>query len=66
LPFFAENEHELFKSIQNDEPMLEGMSDNLKSLLGLMMEKDPEKRITIKEILEHPWMNEPPPLEIFS
>ena len=34
------------------------ISDKLKDLITNMLQKDPSKRLTIDEVLEHPWFNE--------
>jgi [calcium/calmodulin-dependent protein kinase] kinase len=49
----------LYRSIQEDDlqiPMEPEISSNLKNLLCRLLNKDPEKRITLNELLEHPWV----------
>ena len=48
----------LKKVIVNDEPKtIEKISDNARSLLHGLLNKDPSKRLTCDEILRHPWIN---------
>lgn len=35
------------------------ISDQAKDLVQKMLEKDPEKRLTATEALQHPWFNKP-------
>ena len=35
------------------------LSEDLKNLIAKMLDMDPLKRITVVEILNHPWMNQP-------
>ena len=59
FPFRGNNETELRKSIiSGNFPKLIDISENLKDLLDKLLEINPEKRITIDEILKHPWLNE--------
>ena len=37
----------------------ENVSDSLKQLIKGMLEKDPQERLTIADVLEHPWFNKP-------
>ena len=41
---------------QNPKP-IEKISDNARDLLNGLLNKDPNKRFTIDEILKHPWIN---------
>ena len=57
LPFDSTNVLELFDNIQNDPltfPVTIG-STPLRDLLTQMLEKDPEKRISLEGILNHRW-----------
>lgn len=55
-PFSSSNLFELFRSICSDEIYFPpSMSKGLRQLLEMILCKDPEKRITIAEILYHPW-----------
>ena len=58
LPFTDSDDYKLYKRI------IEGkisyplhLSEKAKDLLSKILEKNPEKRITIKKIKEHPWFN---------
>uniref|UniRef100_A0A8D3EC93 Protein kinase domain-containing protein n=1 Tax=Scophthalmus maximus TaxID=52904 RepID=A0A8D3EC93_SCOMX len=69
-PFYDEYIISLHKKIKNkpvDFPETPLISDELKELIGRMLDKNPETRITIPEIKLHPWMTEnglnPLPLE---
>ena len=58
LPFLGEDEKELTEKIKGSDVNWgerEG-SEELKDLIGRMMEKDSKKRITVEEIGEHKWM----------
>ena len=51
------NSLELQYSIVNNEPKeIENLSNEGKDLLRKILQKDPKKRITCEEILNHPWM----------
>ena len=53
------NSLDLQYSIINNEPKeIENISKEGKDLLNKLLEKNPEKRITLEEILEHPWMKD--------
>ena len=59
FPFRGVNEIELRKSIlSGNYPKLVDISDNLKDLLSKLLEVNPDKRITLDEIMKHPWMND--------
>ena len=59
FPFRGINETELRKNIiSGNYPTLNDISDNLRDLLSKLLEIDPAKRITLEEILKHPWLNE--------
>ena len=48
----------LKKAIINNVPKrIEKISDNARDLLHGLLNKDPEKRMTCDEILNHPWLN---------
>ncbi|KAG0230956.1 hypothetical protein BGX31_005691 [Mortierella sp. GBA43] len=63
-PFNAETEFELFNMIPRVQPSYEsvpGREDvcpELKDLLSRLLEKDVSRRITLKEVKEHPWVVE--------
>jgi len=57
FPFNASNPRELFQSILKDSLVFpQGISSDLKSLLKLMLEKDPSNRASYKSIIRHPWL----------
>ena len=58
LPFNKSKENGLEYSILNKElPKINGVSEEANNLLKNILEKDPNKRYTANQILEHPWMN---------
>ena len=58
LPFNKSKENGLEYSIINNElPKIKGVSEEANDLLKNILEKDPNKRYTADQILEHPWMN---------
>ena len=65
LPFVPENREnivELFKLISNGDIDYNKngviISDEMKTLLQHLLEKDPEKRFTANDIVNYPWLNE--------
>lgn len=57
VPFKASNMKELHKMIIKGKYNLkEEISPEAKDLLRSMLETDPQKRISIKKILNHPWI----------
>lgn len=70
-PFFDENQDVLtHKIITADyvflEPWWDEVSDEAKDLITKMLVIDPEERITIDEIREHPWLKDAVPLQTSS
>ncbi|KAH7053984.1 kinase-like domain-containing protein [Linnemannia elongata] len=64
-PFIADTEFELFNiiprkplSFPEGVPGRETVDAGLKDLLSRLLEKDVYKRITLKEVKEHPWVTE--------
>ncbi|KAF9939617.1 hypothetical protein BGZ67_009197 [Mortierella alpina] len=64
-PFIADTEFELFNIIPRKEPNLmdsvprrDFVDPGLKDLLSRLLEKNVYKRITLKEVKEHPWVTE--------
>ncbi|XP_049578426.1 calcium/calmodulin-dependent protein kinase 1Db [Syngnathus scovelli] len=60
-PFYDENDSKLFEQIlkadyEFDAPYWDDISDSAKDFIGRLMEKDPEKRFTCDQALEHPWI----------
>ena len=59
LPFDDENISSLYKKIQlgvYEKP--EWLSKGSLEMLQAMLQTDPKKRITVKELLQHPWLME--------
>ncbi|GAB7343701.1 hypothetical protein MBLNU457_1684t1 [Dothideomycetes sp. NU457] len=57
IPFEKGSMLELYDSIRADEFDLPGKQDpNLVDLMRQILEKNPEKRITMKQLREHPWV----------
>ncbi|XP_042859766.1 calcium/calmodulin-dependent protein kinase kinase 1-like isoform X4 [Penaeus japonicus] len=59
LPFHDENIVVLYDKIRNAPLVFSPapfVSEDLKDLISLMLEKDPAKRITLPDIKEHPWV----------
>ena len=58
LPFTDPDESKLYKKIISGKLSFPHyLSENAKDLLNKILEKDPQKRITIKKIKKHPWFN---------
>lgn len=58
LPFNDENVGILIEKIKSSEPIYpSSMSHGVKDLLKRMLEKNPTKRIDLKDIINHPWVN---------
>ncbi|KAK8551751.1 hypothetical protein V6N13_120188 [Hibiscus sabdariffa] len=60
-PFWGETEKEIFKAVSEGNLDLESqpwpsISDAAKDLIRKMLARDPKKRITAAQALEHPWM----------
>jgi serine/threonine protein kinase len=56
-PFQADIEVQLYDNIKNNEVQFPHKIDaDLQDLIERLLEKDPEKRITIPEIKKHPWL----------
>ncbi|KAF7115039.1 hypothetical protein CNMCM5793_001075 [Aspergillus hiratsukae] len=57
LPFEKQSIFELYEAIKNDPVVCEGETDgNFKDLMLRILEKDPNKRITMRELRVHPWV----------
>jgi len=57
VPFKANNMQDLHKLILAAKYNLKDeISESAKSLLRALLEPDPVKRLTIKQVLTHPWM----------
>lgn len=59
LPFYSNDVVELFDKIEKDSVTFPSscQDEEAKDLILSILEKDPEKRITLEAILQHPWMN---------
>ncbi|CAG8724473.1 10186_t:CDS:10, partial [Racocetra persica] len=60
LPFVKDNIVDLYESIRNDDitfPEGSNPDPDLMDLLHKILEKDPEKRIIMSKLREHPWVN---------
>jgi serine/threonine protein kinase len=58
VPFFTKEVQDLYLLITKSEyTPLQGSSPELEDLISKILEKNPSKRITSEQILEHPWMN---------
>ncbi|KAL0012349.1 hypothetical protein SO802_007457 [Lithocarpus litseifolius] len=60
-PFWAENEKGIFDAVLRGELDFQSepwplISESAKDLIRKMLTKDPKKRITAAEVLEHPWI----------
>ena len=59
LPFNKSKDHDLEYAILNTNPKeIPDISQEAKNLLKNILEKDPKKRYTEDQILEHPWLND--------
>ncbi|KAL5375017.1 hypothetical protein DPSP01_011507 [Paraphaeosphaeria sporulosa] len=56
IPFERHGMIELYQAIRMEQPEYDECDDNLKDLLQKLLEKDPQKRITMEQIREHPWV----------
>ena len=58
LPFNKDKDHDLEYAILNKNiKEISDISEEANNLLKNILEKDPNKRFTANQILEHPWMN---------
>ncbi|XP_053932452.1 calcium/calmodulin-dependent protein kinase type 1 isoform X2 [Cuculus canorus] len=60
-PFYDENDAKLFEQIlraeyEFDSPYWDDISDSAKDFIQHLMEKDPCKRFTCEQALQHPWI----------
>ncbi|KAH9827362.1 calcium/calmodulin-dependent protein kinase kinase cmkC-like [Teratosphaeria destructans] len=57
IPFEQTGMLDLYESIRNDDLVLDNEQDrNFEDLMRRTLEKDPDKRITMVELREHPWV----------
>ena len=55
-PFVGENEMQIFENIRlKDIEFPKEINNDLKDLILLLLQKEPEKRPTIRQIKKHPW-----------
>ncbi len=60
-PFLAGSIINLYNKIINDPLVFPFAIDpSLQDLLTHMLEKDPAKRYTLQEVIQHPWLRQPP------
>ncbi|KAJ0410257.1 hypothetical protein P43SY_002589 [Pythium insidiosum] len=59
LPFFSNDMIKLFEKIEQDPLVFPAdcQDDELKDLITRLLEKDPEKRISVEATLQHPWLH---------
>uniref|UniRef100_A0A2M3ZFM8 calcium/calmodulin-dependent protein kinase n=1 Tax=Anopheles braziliensis TaxID=58242 RepID=A0A2M3ZFM8_9DIPT len=59
VPFIATSVPGVYEKIKGDPleyPPTSTISDELRDLIGRMLDKDPQQRITLPQIKEHPWL----------
>ncbi|CAM2109948.1 unnamed protein product [Caretta caretta] len=61
-PFYDDNDSELFAQIlkgafEFDSPYWDGISDSAKDFIQQLLQRDPEKRYTCEQALQHPWIS---------
>ncbi|OAP63806.1 hypothetical protein AYL99_03033 [Fonsecaea erecta] len=57
IPFEKTNIFELYEAIKTDEPDLgDEVDEDFRDLMNRILEKDPQKRIKMPELREHPWV----------
>ena len=61
-PFYDDSEPRLFRKIRQgkpdmDDPVWDEVSTEAKDLIMKLLVVDPEKRLTVEGVLDHPWMN---------
>lgn len=57
VPFDKTNIFEMYDAIKDDEPRLDGEGDeDFRDLMHRILEKNPEKRIKMAELRDHPWV----------
>ncbi|EIJ88964.1 CAMK/CAMKL/KIN1 protein kinase [Nematocida parisii ERTm1] len=60
VPFDDKNLQLLYHKITNSNILTDGVSEELKSLLLQMLNPDRNTRISVQQILNHPWVNDNP------
>ncbi|XP_041129768.1 calcium/calmodulin-dependent protein kinase type 1 [Polyodon spathula] len=61
-PFYDDNDTELYKQIVKaeygfDSPYWDDISESAKDFISHLLQKDPEKRYTSEQALQHPWIS---------
>uniref|UniRef100_A0A182QR30 calcium/calmodulin-dependent protein kinase n=1 Tax=Anopheles farauti TaxID=69004 RepID=A0A182QR30_9DIPT len=59
VPFIATSVPGVYEKIKNDPleyPPTSNISEELRDLIARMLDKDPQERITLPQIKEHPWL----------
>ena len=59
-PYFKEQQMRVIYNIANNDPMeslKENLSGDLRSFIGRCLQKDPQLRATVDELLEDEWLN---------
>ena len=61
LPFFRDNDLHRFQAIKDcdwnfDPPIFQDISAEAKDLITKLLVRDPSKRLSAKQILEHEWV----------
>ncbi|KAG9477821.1 hypothetical protein GDO78_013023 [Eleutherodactylus coqui] len=61
-PFYDENDSELFNQIlkaeyEFDSPYWDDISESAKDFIRHLLEREPEKRFTCEQALQHPWIS---------
>uniref|UniRef100_A0A182M8R2 calcium/calmodulin-dependent protein kinase n=1 Tax=Anopheles culicifacies TaxID=139723 RepID=A0A182M8R2_9DIPT len=59
VPFIATSVPGVYEKIKNDPleyPANSSISEELRDLISRMLDKDPQQRITLPQIKEHPWL----------
>lgn len=65
LPFDDQDEQEVIRKtvkspVSFTPPKFAEVSENAKKFVAQLLEKDKHKRISIEEVVEHPWANNTP------
>lgn len=56
IPFEQAGMLELYESIKNDPVQLDNCDDQFRDLMIKLLDKDPQTRIPMEELREHPWV----------
>lgn len=57
VPFMADNVIEIYDAIRQDELVIpENISPEPRNLLTRLLTKDPAQRITLPQVMVHPWI----------